>query len=137
MTAMNGFGHLNACIGIGSLIKRGHQVYFAFNDAYKETIEKYGFHYISFREYNDKNYSLINGLPLEALKESMKPDSSDKDSSNFLFEVAKGENCAMLNILEEMKPDICLADYLWFMPWMAKASCPVVSYYVVITTRSL
>ncbi|XP_025018382.1 uncharacterized UDP-glucosyltransferase YdhE-like isoform X1 [Tetranychus urticae] len=146
ITSMIGIGHLHACIGIGSLLrKRGHQVYYAYFDEYKETIEKNGFHYISLCEYNDKNYPMMTGMPsnltevfaqqfektrrlssLEILKESVKPGSGDNETSAFLFESAKGENCAMLNIIEKIKPDVCLADYILSMPWMVKASCPVI-----------
>ncbi|NP_001310081.1 uncharacterized UDP-glucosyltransferase YdhE-like [Tetranychus urticae] len=146
ITSMIGIGHLNACIGIGSLLrKRGHQVYYAYFDEYKETIEKNGFHYISLCEYNDKNYPMKTGMPpnltevfekqfektrrlssLDILKESVKPGSGDDEVCAFIFESAKGENCAMLNIIEKIKPDVCLADYLLSMPWMVKASCPAI-----------
>ncbi|XP_025017716.1 uncharacterized protein LOC112538463 [Tetranychus urticae] len=144
MTSMIGLGHVNACIGIGSLLrKRGHQVYFAHFDENKEVIEKHGFHYISLCEYNDKNYPIMGEIPanitaflqagfemackfstLDTLKESIK--SGLGDGPAFLLEVAKGENCAMLNIIEKIKPDVCLVDHYWSMPWMVKTSCPAV-----------
>ncbi|NP_001310082.1 uncharacterized UDP-glucosyltransferase YojK-like [Tetranychus urticae] len=146
MTSMIGIGHLNACIGIGSLLrKRGHQVYFAHFDVNKEVIEKHGFHYISLCEYNDKNYPIMDGMPpnivevfkkrfdmasryssLDSLKESIKSGLGANDGLVFILEAAKGENCAMLNIIEKIKPDVCLVDHLWTMPWTVKASCPVI-----------
>ncbi|NP_001310089.1 uncharacterized UDP-glucosyltransferase YjiC-like isoform X1 [Tetranychus urticae] len=146
MTSMIGLGHLNACIGIGSLLrKRGHQVYFAHFDVNKEVIEKHGFHYISLCEYNDKNYPIMNGMPpnlakmlearfkmatkfspLDILKKSIESDSGADEGLVFILEAAKGENCAMLNIIEKIKPDVCLVDHLWTMPWTVKASCPVI-----------
>ncbi|NP_001310070.1 uncharacterized UDP-glucosyltransferase YdhE-like [Tetranychus urticae] len=145
MTSMIGLGHLHACIGIGALLrKRGHEIYFAHYDANKETIEKHGFHYLSLCEYNDKNYPIMNALPnlgevfkkrfelsmkhssLDILKESINSGANAEDGLVYVVEFAKGENCAMLNLIEKIKPDVCLVDHIWCMPWTVKASCPVI-----------
>ena len=54
--------------------------------------------------------------------------TENKDNVSFLslIQAHVGENYSMLNIIEHLKPDICIADYLWVMPWMVKVDIPVV-----------
>ncbi|XP_053206413.1 uncharacterized UDP-glucosyltransferase YdhE-like [Panonychus citri] len=142
ITTMLGIGHLNACMGIGSLLsKRGHDVYFAHYSRFRSLIETNGMKFISLTDHQDEVHKIPEELPVnenffKAMLDRAKTFSplelvKDEKVSVFsgfitLLDASKGENYAMLNIIEEIKPDICLADYLWVMPWMVKANIPVV-----------
>ena len=131
-------------LGIGVLLlKRGHDVYFASYLSNKLTIEKNGIKYISLTDHQHSDYQVFNEMtassnyleiaiknamtysPLEMVKDE---EISRLENKGFLYllEMSKGENIAMLNIIDHLKPDICLADYLWVMPWMVKVNIPVV-----------
>ncbi|XP_053206560.1 uncharacterized UDP-glucosyltransferase YdhE-like [Panonychus citri] len=145
ITSMISVGHLNACLGIGLLLhKRGHDVYFAHYLKNRSVIESNGMKFISLSEYNNNSDYIIHEdlprppgffkskfdhamkfSPLEMIKDEL---NSNKDNVGFLslLEASIGENYSMLNIIDQLKPDVCLTDYLWVMPWMVKVNIPVV-----------
>lgn len=125
------------------LVKRGHDVYFAHYLPSKSSIEKNGIKFISLADHQHSDYKVFNELPaaphvFEAkIANSMKYSPLEMVSDEtiargenlgwiMLLELSKGENYSMLNIIDQLKPDICLADYLWVMPWMVKVNLPVV-----------
>uniref|UniRef100_T1KVC2 UDP-glycosyltransferase n=1 Tax=Tetranychus urticae TaxID=32264 RepID=T1KVC2_TETUR len=138
-TALFSPGHLNACLGIGLLLKkRGHQVYVAHLPKYRSLVEKHGFEFISLFDYAEPEFPIMESpptlgdrlryvfesslkfTPLERLKE-MKTHPF-----NHLIQGSKGDNYAMMKIVKEYNPDVCLADYLFNMPWMFAVDCPVI-----------
>ncbi|NP_001310090.1 uncharacterized UDP-glucosyltransferase YjiC-like [Tetranychus urticae] len=144
MTSMIDFGHLNSCLGIGYLlVKRGHQVYLAHFPKNKSIIEKQGIKFISLYDYADEGAQLSDAVPrsssnfkprferslkmdpLEALKEQIATGSINTGFVNIL-ERYKAENVVMHKIVDQLKPDICLCDYLYPLPWMFTVDCPVI-----------
>ncbi|NP_001310085.1 uncharacterized UDP-glucosyltransferase YjiC-like [Tetranychus urticae] len=139
-TALFSPGHLNACLGIGLLLhKRGHQVYFAHLPKHRPIIEKHGFEFISLLDYAEPEFPVMESVP--AMKDIMKPEFEKalkftplellKDESKShpfigMIKGSKGDNYAMMKIVKEYKPDVCLADYLFNMPWMFAVDCPTI-----------
>uniref|UniRef100_T1KVC3 UDP-glycosyltransferase n=1 Tax=Tetranychus urticae TaxID=32264 RepID=T1KVC3_TETUR len=112
-TALFSPGHLNACLGIGLLLKkRGHQIYVAHLPKHRSIVEKHGFEYVF--------ESSLKFTLLERLKEIT------THPFDHLIQGSKGENYAMMKIVKEYNPDVCLADYLFNMPWMFAVDCPVI-----------
>ncbi|NP_001310084.1 UDP-glucuronosyltransferase 1-2-like [Tetranychus urticae] len=139
-TALFGPGHLNACLGIGSLLrKRGHQIYFAHFPRHRATIEKHGFLFISLLDYAEPEFPIVDMLPdigiiakfaFERMHKltplELFRHASGKHTFAGMVNGSKGENYAMMKIVKEYKPDVCLADYLFNMPWMFTVDCPVI-----------
>nr|AHX56880.1 truncated UDP-glycosyltransferase 202A6 [Tetranychus urticae] len=139
-TALFSPGHLNACLGIGLLLKqRGHQVYFAHFPKNRPIIEKHGFEFISLLDYAEPEFQTIDSMP--AMGDTMRilfeksrkltplelmKDEFEANPLVGMVKGSKGENYAMMKIVKEYKPDVCLADYLFNMPWMFAVDCPTI-----------
>ncbi|NP_001310088.1 uncharacterized UDP-glucosyltransferase YjiC-like [Tetranychus urticae] len=131
-------GHLNSCLGIGSLLKqRGHQVYFAHSLKHRSNIENHGFEFISLEDYAEPEFPIMDSMP--TIEDNMRllfeksleltPLEQLKDKKHPFIEMiqgAKGENYALMKIVKEYNPDVCLADYLFNMPWMFSVDCPTI-----------
>ncbi|NP_001310094.1 uncharacterized UDP-glucosyltransferase YjiC-like [Tetranychus urticae] len=139
-TALFGPGHLNACLGIGLLLqKRGHQVYVAHFPRHRPTVEKHGFKFFSLLDYAEPEFpimDMLDGFEAQAtlafenarkltVLEQIREKAKENDLVNFI-RASRGENYVMMKIVKEINPDICLADYLFNMPWMFLVDCPVI-----------
>ncbi|XP_015794167.1 uncharacterized protein LOC107370712 [Tetranychus urticae] len=144
ITAMFDFGHLSSCLGIGYfLVKRGHEVYLAHFPKYKSIIERQGMQFISLYDYADEGAELSDAVPrnsvnfkprferslkmgpFESLKEQLATGAINTGFIKILDNYIT-ENDIMHKIVDQLKPHICLVDYLYPLPWMYLVDCPVV-----------
>ena len=144
--AMDGSGHMNACVGVAqALVKRGHKVSFLLNAAFAGQFAKFGFdevvlHRTPAEGNNDqKNEERKNpvkvfakmikemGLlgpatPLERIKEKKK--ESDKVFSENLRQTTREFNPQIQAAIERDQPDLIILDHFLIPPAVPKSGIP-------------
>ncbi|XP_053206604.1 NDP-glycosyltransferase YjiC-like [Panonychus citri] len=141
ITAMLATGHFNSCLGIGSLLKkRGHDIYFAHLPKNQSIIEQQGMKFINLLDcsseivpYDDLMMGFIKNQFQDALKfnalEQMKPKKTEEEDLKFFYKIQETtikESEVIIKLVNELKPDVCIADYGASVPWIQVVDVPTI-----------
>lgn len=141
--SMDGQGHLNATLGIAqALAKRGHQVIFLVNNAFKGQFAKFGFEEILlFRNHSEsvnpvpedpvkgfaeqllKSGFLSGKSSLEKLK-SAKPENKNENFIQTLYDSTVDFNPQIGNAMQRDKPDLLILDHFLAPPVIYQMNIP-------------
>ncbi|XP_053206587.1 NDP-glycosyltransferase YjiC-like [Panonychus citri] len=144
ITAMLATGHFNSCLGIGSLLKkRGHDIYFAHLPKNQSIIEQQGMKFVNLLDYSSEivpvedtflaNIERFNkqfedaceSSPLEQLKIGKGINKLASFFHNTTGTIVK-ESEVMVKLVDELKPDVCIGDYVFPTPWMEFVDVPTI-----------
>ncbi|KAH9416529.1 hypothetical protein DERP_009892 [Dermatophagoides pteronyssinus] len=150
-TAVDGVGHINACVGLAQpLKKRGHEVIFLTNEFFAGTYEKYGFKEIVLKIAKVKQIMAKNGNeksdehPCKAMSSvwnkfredgtlSGKPSiekinnfkpGGDNEIINLMFEGVKDQHLQLIDLIEKEKPDLIIMDQFVVPPCILFGKIP-------------
>ena len=146
MHAMEGTGHLNACLGLAqSLAKNGHDIVFAVNESLTKTVEKFGFRVLPLKQITEDNsgedqFTLSENPAKDFAKTiqesgffSNKPSLEkmnlfkDNQNNNFMDGLTKlmiAFNPQIEKLLEEEKPDAWIHDHFLVPPAVSRSKIP-------------
>ncbi|XP_053206599.1 uncharacterized UDP-glucosyltransferase YdhE-like [Panonychus citri] len=153
ITSMLATGHFNSCLGIGSLLKkRGHDIYFAHLPKNQSIIERQGMKFINLLDYSseivpveeilmsDPKFSkdqIEDACKFHPLEQMKQKKTEDKDV--LFMQKIEGttikESEVMIKLVNELKPDVCIADYGFPAPWMKVVDVPTIQVMSVAPTE--
>ena len=130
----DGVGHVNACIGIGEVLRdRGHRIVFAVCDIWKNKLTKYGFEEEICRvnesdgDVDPGSYwaELFNKGGMFGAKPPMeKMRNFNKLTANGLIQQIQSSDKKMKEIVDRVKPDIIVIDGFVWMPSLMNSGIP-------------
>ncbi len=137
---LDAVGHMNACIGIGEVLReRGHKIVFVVSNMWREKLKIYGFE----EEILEINYMKTNEDPAKHWAEIIKRSGmmgalptiqkmkALNDSWKEVINRIKTSEPLMKKVVNRIKPDIILIDgFVWMpsvmnsgIPWVWSISC--------------
>jgi len=147
--AMDGIGHLNACVGLSqALAKRGHRIYFLVNDAFKGQYAKYGFDEILLHQAKSKGPEESEGQtekknpvkemaeklkengflgpksPVEKLRDHLERTKEGDEMMEVFLQQAIDYNPQIAAVIERELPDLFIIDSFLIPPAIKRAPLP-------------
>ena len=144
--AMEGTGHLNACIGFGQILQqRGHEIVFAINETLVSKVESFGFRALPLKQVDEnaekKNDFKLSDNPAKDFAQKLKDSGlfsnktpiekmqafKDEDENGFMNGLKKlciAFNPQIQKFLEDEKPDGWIHDHFLIPPAVFQSKIP-------------
>lgn len=150
-TSIASTGHINACIGLAQgFAKRGHEIFFLYDQSFRGQYEKYGFKEIflvsTFSQAASGDENMASRMSKEAHKEGLFSNATPGEKlkalkgSNVMeqhYQMSREANEQIEEAIREEKPDLIVVDNFAVpasilcgqLPWVNLTSCsPVLIY---------